>query len=100
MPANVVIDDGIVFSLIMNENAAKEIPCLLGKKMLFQPQARGCSACAAKKEAARRNTMRQLKMCLAALSPEKRTALKKILHAETATIIYVDAANKTVRVDF
>lgn len=100
MPANVVIDDGTVLFLVANERAAREIPCLVGKKMLFQPKAKGCGTCAARKEAQRKNTMRNIKMCLATLSPEKRTLLKEILHAQTATVVYVDAANKTVRVDF
>jgi hypothetical protein len=100
MPANVVIDDGTVLFLASNTRAVKEIPCLAGKKMLFQPKAGGCGACAARKEAQRKNTMRNIKMCLATLSAEKRTVLKEILHAQTATVVYVDAANKTIRVDF
>lgn len=100
MPANVVIDDGLVLFLAANARAAKEIPCLAGKRMLFQPQANGCGSCAAKKAAQRKNTLRNIKICLASLSAEKRAALKEILHAQTITVIYVDQANKTVRVDF
>lgn len=100
MPANIVIDDGTILFLVTNERAVKEIPCLVGKRMLFQPKAGGCSACAAKKEAQRKNTLRNIKMCLATLSTEKQTALKEILHAQSATVVYVDQANKIVRVDF
>jgi len=96
----VVIDDGLIMSLMNDNEFSAKIPCLLNKKEIFRAAAGGCGACARKREDRQRREMASIKMCLAGMSTDKKAELKARLDAEQARILYVDAGGKVVQVTF
>jgi len=100
MAQPVVIDDGIILSLLQDDVFAAKIPCLYNKKEIFKTSVGGCGSCARKKQDRQRKEMATIKMCLAGMSAEKKAELKKKLNAEQARILYVDAAGRVVQLNF
>lgn len=101
MGALAVIEYATIFRMVNDVGLIKEIPCLQGKKDVFrQTMNSGCGACAHKKATQRRDAVNKIKMCLAALSPEKRETLKIWLGAEKARVVYSNAGGQIMQVDF
>lgn len=96
----VVIDDGLILTLLNDTAFSAQIPCLYNKKEIFRAAAGGCGACARKRQERQRREMATIKMCLAGMGADKKTELKKRLDADQARIMYVDASGKVVQVTF
>lgn len=97
----VVIDDGLILSLLTDDAFAASIPCLYNKKEIFRTGANtGCGACARKRQDRQRKEMATIKMCLAGMSADKKESLKKKLNAEQARIMYANAGGQVVQVTF
>lgn len=96
----VVVDDGLILSLLQDNEFATQIPCLYNKKEIFRTSSGGCGACARKKQERQRKEMATIKMCLAGMSAEKKEALKKKLNAEQIRIMYVNAGGQVVQLTF
>jgi hypothetical protein len=100
MRALVVIDDGLIFSMLNDPAFNTTIPCLFGKREIFKNATGGCSSCAKKKQDNRRQEMMRIKACLAGLSDEKRKQLKQLFNAERVRVMYSDAAGQIIQVNF
>lgn len=100
MASIVVIEDGTILSMLANKALADSIPCFTNKKSLFTSASGGCGSCARKRQQKQREELAKIKTCLAALSPEKKAALKKHLGAEQLRVVYVNNAGQTVQMTF
>jgi hypothetical protein len=100
MAALVVIEDGTILSMLANKTLANSIPCFTGRKNIFGGAGGGCGACARKRQQKQREELTKIKMCLAALSPEKKAELKTHVGAEQLRIVYVNNAGQTVQMTF
>ena len=100
MRATVVVDDGLIMALLNDVKIAEQIPCFYNKREMFRKAASGCGCCGQKKLDKQRQEMRNIKACLAGLSPDKKQLLKTRLNAETIRVFYVDGAGKTVQLTF
>lgn len=96
----VVVDDGLILSLLNDDTFAAKIPCLYNKKEIFRGGNTGCGPCAKKKQDRQRKEMSTIKMCLAGMSPDKKDELKKRLNAEQVRIMYVNAGGQVVQLTF
>lgn len=96
----VVIDDGIIFSLLNDAAFAASIPCLQNKKEIFATSLSSCGSCARKRQERQKKEMTTIKACLAGMSTEKKNELKKRLNAQQARILYVNNANQVVQLTF
>lgn len=96
----VVVDDGLILSLLQDSTFAATIPCLYNKREIFKTGAGGCGACARKRQDRQRKEMATIKMCLAGMSAEKKDTLKKKLNAEQVRIMYVNAGGQVVQLTF
>ena len=96
----VVVDDGLIMSLLQDNEFAAQIPCLYNKKEIFRAAAGGCGACARKKHDRQRREMATIKMCLAGMSADKKEVLKKKLNAEQVRIMYVNGGGQVVQLTF
>ena len=100
MATLVVIEDSTIASMIMNQKIADSIPCLTNKKGLLGNASSGCGSCARKRQQKIREEYAKIKTCLAALSPEKKTELKKHLNAEQIRIVFANPGGKTMQTTF
>jgi len=100
MPSIVVIEDSTILSMLANKTLADSIPCFTNKKNIFTAKNGGCGSCARKRQVKQREELAKIKMCLAALSPEKKAELKKHFGAEQLRIVYVNNAGQTVQMTF
>lgn len=100
MASIVVIEDSTIASLIMNQKIAESIPCLSNKRGLLGNASNGCGSCARKRQQKIREEYAKIKSCLAALSPEKKTELKKHLNAEQIRVVFANTGGKTVQMTF
>ena len=101
MPGLAVIEDGTVFRMVADGKLADSISCLQGKKDIFKSTpAGGCSSCARKRNAHRRDALNRIKTCLAGLSGEGREVLRKWLGAEQVRVLYTNSAGQVVQVNF
>jgi hypothetical protein len=96
----VVIDDGLILSLLNDTAFAAQIPCLYNKKEIFRTGAGGCGACARKRQERQRKEMATIKMCLAGMGADKKEALKQKLNAEQIRVMYVNSAGQVVQHNF
>ena len=100
MRALVVIDDGLIMSLLNDTKLSAQIPCLYNKREMFRTSAGGCGSCARKKLEKQRKELSTIKTCLGNLAPDKKQILKTHLGADQVRIFYVDGAGKTVQLTF
>lgn len=96
----VVVDDGLILSLLNDNEFSAKIPCLLNKKEIFRAAAGGCGSCARKRQDRQKREMATIKMCLAGMSVEKKAELKTKLNADQVRILYIDASGKVVQLTF
>ena len=96
----VVIDDGLILSLLNDNEFVAKIPCLYNKKEIFRTAAGGCGTCARKREERQRKEMATIKMCIAGMSSDKKNELKKKLNAEQLRIVYVNGGGQVVQLNF
>jgi hypothetical protein len=97
----VVIEDSLIFSMLNDTAFSTTIPCLFGKKDIFLTNATGgCSSCAQKRQARRREELRRIKACLAGLGSDKRDTLKKLLNTKQLRVVYAGANGQTTQVTF
>lgn len=100
MASLVVVDDGTIASLIMNNTLANSIPCLTNKRGLLGNASSGCGSCARKRQQKVREEYAKIKSCLAALSPEKKEELKKYLNAERIRVVFTNNGGQSVQMTF
>lgn len=96
----VVVDDGLILSLLQDNAFTATIPCLYNKREIFRTTSGGCGPCARKKQDRQRKEMATIKMCLAGMGADKKEALKKKLNAEQIRIMYVNAGGQVVQHNF
>lgn len=96
----VVLDDGVILSLLNDNEFSAKIPCLYNKKEIFRKTSVGCGACARKRQDRQRKEMATIKMCISGMSADKKEELKKKLNAEQVRILYVNAAEQVVQLTF
>lgn len=96
----VVIDDGLIFTMLNDNAFASTIPCFFNKREIFNQPLSSCGSCAQKTQDRRRKEMATIKMCLAALSPEKKQELRTLLDAEQVRVVYVNNAGQVVQLTF
>jgi hypothetical protein len=96
----VVIEDGVILSLVSKPEFTQSIPCLANKAEMLKTSGGGCGSCAAKRRARAQQTMSGIKSCLAALSPQKKTELKQLLNAKQLRVVYTNASGKVVQLTF
>lgn len=96
----VVLDDSLIMSLINDAEFSAQVPCLYNKREVFRAGPGGCGACARKRQEKYRKEMATIKMCLAGLSPEKKTLVRQKLDAQQVRIMYVNGAGQTVQLTF
>lgn len=100
MSALVILEESTILSLINDAGFAATIPCLANKKDVFKPSSTTCGMCRRKREQRLRQEMAAIKSCLAGLSAEAKTALKKKLGAEKVRILYTNLAGQVVQLTF
>lgn len=96
----VVIEDGTILGMINDTAFESAIPCLSGKRDIFKHEVIHCGSCAAKRRSRQRNTMAQIKSCLAALSPDKRAELKRLLNTKQVRVTFTNASGQVVQLTF
>ena len=96
----VVLEDSTIISMLNDPVYSESIPCFYNKKELFRGNESSCGACARKRQDKRRAAMAQIKSCLAGLSNEKKTYLKKLLDANKVRVVYINAGGQTVQLTF
>jgi hypothetical protein len=100
MASIVVVDDGTIASLVMNNSISNSIPCLTNKRGLLGSVSNGCGSCMRKRQQKVREEYAKIKSCLAALSPEKKEELKKHLNAEKIRVVFTNNGGQTVQMTF
>jgi hypothetical protein len=95
-----VIDDSVIMTLINDTSFAMTIPCLAGKKEIFQAAKTACGTCKRKRQQKQREAMAKIKTCIANLSADLKLAIKKKLNAEKVRIVYTNLAGQVVQLTF
>ena len=95
-----VLDDSVIMALINDTEFATQIPCLAGKKEVFQAVKTSCGTCKRKRQQKQRDAMAQIKSCLANLSPDLKILIKRKLDAEKVTILYTNLSGQVVKLTF
>lgn len=101
MSSLAVIETATIFRMTGDAELVRDIPCLIGKREIFNNKhSGGCGSCAQKKAAAQRDALNKIKVCLAGLGEENRKRLKNWLGVDSARVVYTNAAGKVVQVNF
>lgn len=96
----VTIEDSTILSMLRDSAYAQTIPCLFNKAAVFSPSNINCGACARKRQERQRSEMAKIKSCLAALSPEKKNELKRLMNAAKIRVTYVNSGGQVVQLTF
>jgi hypothetical protein len=94
-----VIEDSTILTMLQDRRFSDTIPCLLNKAEIFRNNS-GCGSCARKRQEKQRSEMAKIKSCLAALSPDKKTALKQLLNAKKIRVVFVNPSGQVVQLTF
>jgi hypothetical protein len=94
-----VIEDSTILTMLQDRRFSDAIPCLFNKSEVFRTHT-GCGSCARKRQEKQRSEMAKIKSCLAALSPEKKTALKQLLGAKKIRVVFVNPTGQVVQLTF
>lgn len=95
-----VIEDSTILTMLRDPRFTETVPCLYNKAGLFQTTSGGCGSCARKRQEKQRAEMARIKSCLAAMSAEKKIALKQLLNAKKVRINYASSTGKVVQLTF
>lgn len=95
----VIIEDSTVLTMLQDRRFSDAIPCLFNKAETFRTTT-GCGSCARKRQEKQRSEMAKIKSCLAALSPDKKTALKQLLGAKKVRVVFVNPTGQVVQLTF
>jgi len=87
--ANTVVIEDATIARMVSDDAFAGIPCLANKKNALLPGATSCGSCAKARATKQKQTLREIKSCLATLSPEHRAELKKLLNADQLKIVSI-----------
>lgn len=96
----VTIEDSTILAMLRDPRYSAAIPCLFNKETVFKPSNVSCGACARKRQERQRAEMAKIKSCLAALSPEKKNELKKLMNATKIRVTYVNVSGQVVQLTF
>ena len=91
----VVIEDSTIARMVQDP-AFASLPCFAGKIESVLPKATGCGSCAKAAAAKQKETLRQIKTCLAHIGPEDRAKLKELLNADKVKVISISATGQTL----
>ena len=98
--AKVVVIEDATIARMVSDPAFASIPCLAGKKEIVLPGATGCGSCAKARAEKQKQAIRDIKTCLATMSPEHRTNIKKLLDAEQIKIISASHTGQLLTVTY
>lgn len=93
----VIIEDGVLTSMSVNQTFVKEFPFLAN--VTAANQSRGRSCCGRGQEA-RSRAMSNVKRAIANLDSAKRQRLKQLLNAQQIKVTYKDASGRVIPVVF
>jgi hypothetical protein len=95
----VVIEDSTIARMV-SEPEFGVIPCIAGKRDVVLPARTGCGSCAKAQAEKQKQALRDIKTCLATLSPEDRTKLKQLLSADQIKIVSISNTGQALTVTY
>lgn len=95
----VVIEDATIARMV-SDPAFAVIPCLANKKDIVLPGQTGCGSCAKARAEKQKQALRDIKVCLATMTPENRAAIKKLLDAEQIKIVSASHTGQLLTVTY
>lgn len=90
-----VIEDATIARMV-SDPAFADIPCLANKKDIVLPGHTGCGSCAKARAEKQKQALRDIKTCLATMSPENRTKLKTLLAVDQIKIVSISHTGQTL----
>lgn len=91
----VVIEDSTIVKMVQDP-AFSSIPCFANKKELVVPATTGCGSCAKARAVKQKEALRDIKICLAHISPEMQTQLKTLLDTDKVKIVSMSVTGQVL----
>lgn len=99
MAKTVVIEDSTIARMV-SDAAFAVIPCLANKKDILLPGNTGCGSCAKARAEKQKQALRDIKTCLATMSPENRATIKQLLGADQIKIVSASHTGQVLTVTY